>query len=298
MLEIREIEAVLTLFRLGHFGQSAADIGVSQPRMSQLIRLAEQKIGGELFVRTSRHVTPTLLGEQLHEALEPAWKQLQFAVTQAQQQAKGITGELVLGFMGSAANELTALILEQFQRLHPGCSVKLRETQFSDPLGPLQRGEVEALLTRLPVRENDLTVGPILIREAFMLAVSVQHRWAKSASISLNDLATETLFSMEGNAPAYWWDHHVPRQTPSGLSIARGESVASFQSLLTLVAANKGVAPVAASVSRYYSRPDIAFVPLTDAPANEVALVWRTGEVSAQLKGLIAAIRFVQRSGK
>ncbi|MEV4098877.1 hypothetical protein AB0J42_01325 [Nonomuraea sp. NPDC049649] len=42
----------------------------------------------------------------------------------------------------------------------------MRETHFADPLGPLRSGEVDVLITRLPVDEPDLTVGPVVLSPA------------------------------------------------------------------------------------------------------------------------------------
>lgn len=291
MLERSEIKAFLALSRHCHFGRAAEECGVSQPRISQLIRLVEAKVGGSLFNRTSRQVTLTVLGQQLYASLEPAWQRLEEVFQQAQNTARGVTGVLRLGFMGSGANELMAPLLTRFKERYPDCDIALVETSFSDPLGPLRRGEVDVTLTRLPVREADLTVGPVMISEGFILAVGLQHRLAGCAEVSVEALQSETMFAIAGDAPDYWWDHHVPQKTPSGALISRGARVGSFQELLTLVAAGKGVSTMAASVAVYYPRPDIKYIPVTDGGPNEVALVWRSGEQLSRIKALASVAR-------
>lgn len=203
--------------------------------------------------------------------------------------ARGVEGVLRVGFLGSGAGELTPAILGIFRSRHPGCEIRMRETHFADPLGPLRYGDVDVLLTRLPVDEPDLTVGPVVLSEPRVLAVPVGHPLARRRGVSLEDLARVTVFGVTGPAPRYWWDFHVPRRTPSGRTIPRGQSVATFQVLLALIAAGQGVSPVAASVQRYYARPDIAFVPLDDAPHTQVALVWRTAGVTARIRAFAQA---------
>src|SRR5690606_25645980 len=83
----------------------------------------------------------------------------------------------------------------------------------------------------------------------------------------------------------------VPRVTPGGAPILRGEDVAIFQELLVLIAAGRGVSPVAASVARYYARPDLAFVPIDDAPHTGVALVWRSAGETARVRAFTRAAR-------
>lgn len=67
--------------------------------------------------------------------------------------------------------------------------------------------------------------------------------------------------------------------------------MAIFQELLVLIAAGRGVSPVAASVARYYARPDLAFVPIDDAPHTGVALVWRSAGETARVRAFTRAAR-------
>ncbi|WP_308203973.1 LysR family transcriptional regulator [Goodfellowiella coeruleoviolacea] len=289
MLERHELEAFLVLAEELHFGRTAERLRLSQARVSQTISRLERRIGAPLFERTSRRVALTPLGVQLRDDLEPLHREMGEAVARAVAAARGVAGVLRVGFLGAGAGELTSAVLDAFRTANPGCEIQMRETHFADPLGPLRAGEVDVLVTRLPVREPDLTVGPVVLSEPRVLAVPARHRFARRQQVSLEDLARETVFGVTGPAPDYWWDFHVPRFTPSGRPVRRGQDVATFQELLALVAAGQGVSPVAASVERYYARPDIAFVPFDDAPATDVAVVWRTAGATARVRAFAQA---------
>jgi len=289
MLERHEIECFLTLAEELHFGRTAERLRLSQARVSQTIKKLERRIGAPLFERTSRRVGLTPLGARLHAELEPIVRRLEAAVQRAVEAARGVDGVLRVGFLGIGAGQLTQPILGTFRARHPGCEIRMQETHFADPLGPLRDGEVDVLITRLPVEEPDLTVGPVVLSEPRVLAVPAGHPFARRRSVSLEDLARVTVFGVTGPAPQYWWDFHVPPKTPSGRPIPRGQSVATFQELLALIAAGQGISPVAASVERYYARPDIAFIPITDAPHTQVALVWRTAAATARIHAFAQA---------
>lgn len=295
VLDLREIEAFLAVAEESHFGRAAERLRISQPRISQLVRALERRIGAALFVRSSRRVELTPLGGQLHEELAPVYSRRRDVVRRARDAARGVEGVLRVGFLGSAANELTPRILSAFHDRHPGCEVLMVETHFADPLGPLRRGEVDLVFTRLPVEEPDLVVGPIVVREPRVLAVGASHPFARREQASLEDLARDRVFAVASPAPAYWWDFHVPPTTPSGLPVERGPAVATFQELLAHIAAGHGISPVAASVARYYGRPDIVYVPLPDAPPTEVALVWRAQGATARVAAFARAAADVVR---
>lgn len=291
MVERQELETFLTLAEELHFGRTAERLLLSQARVSQTVKKLERKIGAPLFERTSRVVRLSPLGRRLYEDIAPLHKEMEAVVARAKDAARGVEGELSVGFLGSGAGSLTGAVLSAFRERRPGCAVRMRETQFQDPLGALRGGEVDVLFTCLPVEEPDLTVGPVVINEPRLLALPVGHPLAGRASVSLEELAGETFFGVVNGAPAYWWDFHVPPRTPSGRVIRRGQAVASFQELMTLVAAGQGVSPVVASVEHYYARPDVTFVPLRDVASADVALVWRTAGANARTEAFAAAVR-------
>lgn len=67
-----------------------------------------------------------------------------------------------------------------------------------------------------------------------------------------------------------------PWSTPAGTPVRRGPGAGTFQELLALVAAEKGVCPLAAHAATYFSHPKVAFVPFADGPPVSWALVWPT----------------------
>ncbi|MFI0448672.1 LysR family substrate-binding domain-containing protein [Actinomadura sp. 6N118] len=230
-----------------------------------------------------------------HDAKE-AYQQLDQAFERASATARGIDGVLRVGFLGSGANEWTSELVTEFRTRHPGCELRMTEVHCADPLGPLRIGDVDVLITRLPVEEPDLTVGPVLLSEPRMLAVPVGHPFSRRSSVPVEDLARVEVIDIVGPAPDYWWEFHVPTTTPNGRPINRRHGVRTFQELLTAIANGLGVSPVVESVSRYYARPDIVLVPMRDMPASEVALVWRTAGETARVRAFAdAAERVVAR---
>lgn len=289
-MERQELETFLALAEELHFGRTAERLVLSQARVSQTLKKLERRIGAPLFERTSRVVRISPLGRRLYEDLAPLHAGMEAALARARDAARGVEGELNVGFLGAGAGTLTGPILAAYQERCPGVEVRMREVQFSDPLGALREGEVDVLFTCLPVQEPDLTVGPVVINEPRLLAMPDRHPLAGRTSVSLEELAGETFFGVVNGAPAYWWDFHVPPRTPSGREIRRGRAVATFQELITLVGAGQGISPVVASVEKYYARPGVTFVPLRDVPSADVALVHRTGALTARAEEFVRAV--------
>jgi DNA-binding transcriptional LysR family regulator len=68
--------------------------------------------------------------------------------------------------------------------------------------------------------------------------------------------------------------------------------------MMTLIAAGQGVCTVAAHNIRYHPRPDVVYLPFTDAPPFTFGLVWRTAAETGRIRAFIGATdRLVERLG-
>ncbi|RFU36558.1 LysR family transcriptional regulator [Actinomadura logoneensis] len=283
------MEVFLALADELHFGRTAERLRLSQAAVSQTLRKLERRIGAPLFERTSRRVVPTPVGKQLHDDLAPAWAAVGRAEADAVAYARGVAGTLTIGFLGASQGELTPRVIAAFRSGHPGTEVRMREVHLGDPFGALRDGTVDLLLTRLPVAEPDLTVGPVVLSEPRMLAVASDHPFARRDSVRMDDLARDVSFSARGPAPSYWWDAQIPPVTPSGLAVRRERPAETLQEMMTLVASGEGIAPVPRSVCCAYAYEAVAYVPIEDAPPSDVALVWRTAAETARIRAFLDA---------
>lgn len=291
MLERHEVEAFLTLAEELHFGRTAERLRVSTARVSQTIAKLERRAGVPLFRRTSRRVELTAPGRRLYEDVRPAWDQIAAAFERVTVAGRGLAGPLPVAFVGAAGGQLLIGVAERLRRRHPDCDVQLREAQMIDLMPWLRDGTVDVALATFPIAEPGITTGPVLMTEARLLAVPAGHPFARRDSLGLEDLAGTTVLQLPGTLPASLRADRTPAATPSGRPIAGGPAVATFNEVLTLIGAGHGVFPVGEQARRYYSRPDVAYVPLRDAPPLRWGLLWRTGGATARVEAFVAAAR-------
>ncbi|TCC46990.1 LysR family transcriptional regulator [Kribbella pittospori] len=280
MLERYELETFLTLAEELHFGRTAERMHVSTARVSQTIKGLERRVGAPLFNRTSRRVELTPIGHRLAEDLQPAQELIAAGFERAVRSARGITGTLRVGFVGAAGGQLLLDAAELLHSREPGCEVLVREVQLDDAVPRLLDGGVEVLLTCFLSEQDDLVTGPALVTEARMLAVPSGHAFADRQSVSVEDLAGVAVLRTPDDLPS----SHPPHQTP-----AEGPAAGSFQEILTLVGAGRGVFLIGAHMRRYYMRPDVAYVPIQDAPPVQWRLMWRTDGATARIHAFATA---------
>ncbi|MFI8519865.1 LysR family transcriptional regulator [Streptomyces sp. NPDC085481] len=284
MLERHEIEAFLTLGDELHFGRTAELLGVSTGRISQTVKKLERRIGTPLFTRTSRSVRLTPVGRRLHDELRPAHAQILAALDRATAAGRGLLGALRVGFGSPWGGELLTAAVDTFLAGHPGCELTVREVPIDAGTRPVEDGELDVQYATYPVGVPGLATGPVLVREDRVLIVPAAHPLARRASVGLEDLAGLTLVTTGRTQPRAWREAHYPTRTPSGAAIAHGPAAATWEELLSLVGAGRGVSPGAARGARYHPRPGIAYVPFHDAPPLEYGLVWATAAESALIR--------------
>lgn len=295
MMERHELEAFLTLAEELHFGRTAERLHVSTARISQTIAKLERRVGVSLFNRTSRRVELSLVGQQLYEEISPAWSQITAAFERAVDAGLGLTGLLRVAFSEPAAGQLLVGVTQAFRSRYPDCEVQIREAQLPEVLPWLRGGAADIALTCHPMQVEDMVMGPVLVREARMLAVPAGHPFARRTTVSVEDLARVTVLQLPETLPDSVRDHLAPRRTPGGKPLALGPTAMTFNEMLTLVGAGEGVCAVGAHARRYFARPDIAYVPFADAAPMTWGLVWPATGATARVRAFSeAALDVVQ----
>lgn len=273
-MELRDIEIFLTLAEELHFGRTAERLRVTPARITQAVKKQERQIGALLFERTNRTVRLTPLGRQLRDDLWPVYTGLQDGVRRARLAAQGVTAVLRVGTLSLNVQDLRPY-WDTFRARHPQWKLRIQQSSFVDPFAGLRRGDLDILICWLPVEEPDLTVGPVLFAEPRVLAVAADHELTRHTSVSLEMLA-DFQHARSSVWPDYWADGYIPSHTRKGRPIERGPVVGNAEEVLTLASIGEIVNLFPVHMRRYWSRPDIAYLPVRDIDVLPYALVWRT----------------------
>ncbi|APE22537.1 MULTISPECIES: LysR family transcriptional regulator [Streptomyces] len=273
-MELRDIEIFLVLAEELHFGRTAQRLLVSQARVSQAIRKQERRIGAALFERTSRTVRLTGVGRQLRDDLQPVYAGLHESLERARSAARGVTGRLRVGMMPFNVVDLHPY-WRAFRARLPRWELEVRQLDYVDPFGRLRAGDVDVLVTWLPVEEPDLTVGPVLCTNPRILAVAADHELAGRTSARL-EMFADFRHAVAPGMPEYWEDSYLPFQTFEGRRIERGRPVTNAEELINQVGMGEIIHSFPSHVARHWGMPNIRWIPVTDLAPLSFALVWRT----------------------
>jgi DNA-binding transcriptional LysR family regulator len=290
-VELRELRVLVALAEELHFGRTADRLNLTQGRVSQTVRRLETVLGGRLVERTSRRVAMTRDGAALVERMRPLIAEIDASLQAAHEAIGAVVGTLRLGVVSPpTAGPRFVSVIRAFEERYAACRLQLRDIAIGDALGPLRRGEVDALALRLPLDQDDLEIGPILAEEPRALAVARSHPLAARSSVSIEDLAEHRVAQLPGLPPELA-EAIVPERTPTGAAIARHpHAPETIAELVAMVARGEVVHPSSASLLDYAAHPNVVLVPIDDMPHSRTALVWRASSADARVAALAAVV--------
>jgi DNA-binding transcriptional LysR family regulator len=284
-VELRELRIFLALAEELHFGRTAERLGISQPGVSEAVRVLESRLGVKVFDRTSRRVRLTLAGEALKHSLAPALAAVDQALADTSGLSRAVRGLLRVGFVLTTEGPALSQLIAAFQARYPACEVRLQEVETFDAYRGLRRGDIDVLCNWLAVDEPDLTAGTAFAHYQRALAVAATHRLVGQDTVSIEDLADEEVALLPPTTPPAVYDLIVPPRTPSGRPIRRTQPVQTIHEILSLVARGRIVHPTSSTVP-IFNRNDVALIPISDLPPLPLGLVWCTSRENPRIRAL------------
>lgn len=116
---LTELEAVLTVARLGKFRAAALELGVSTTALSNAVGKLERSLGVRLFNRTTRSLSLTEAGQQFVAQVAPAVRDIHAAMDMARGQQATPSGVLRINAFPTAAREIFSWLVLPFLQEYP-----------------------------------------------------------------------------------------------------------------------------------------------------------------------------------
>ncbi|MGW3662921.1 LysR family transcriptional regulator [Streptomyces sp. NPDC005141] len=286
-LDPRLLRAFLAVAEELHFTRAAARLYVAQQSLSRDIRRLERELGAELFVRTTRQVTPTVDAERLlpyarrvleaHDALLDAFA--------------GRGGEerpLLVDV--NTPGLVSSRVLDRARELAPGSELMARyETGLTGAAAELLAGRLDASFGRFAGLDPAVRARldqRIVRYEPMAVVLPEDHHLAALDVVPLAALAGETVYAGAGNPRTLEWTDLARHLFEGrGITLASPAPVAVGVEEFQRIMAKKRT-PVLAVVE-FPATPGTVTKPLVDpVPLSPVSLVWRKGLVHPGIDAL------------
>lgn len=298
-MKLNQLEYFIVVAEELHFGRAAQRLHRSQPPVSRQIRLLEEELGVELFVRNTQSVILTRAGKVFLNEVRPALAQLQQAAAAAKRAAQGDIGILSLGMTGSIMFGILPRILREFRRCYPEITIDLRLATKAEQLTALKERRLTMGLIRSLSHDPELH-HETLLDEPLVVAMGPSNPLAARAQIQIADLSGENFILYRGQSAVSVADKIIHACHEAGFSPHIVQETDDMQSAAALAALGIGITLVAASLQRL-GLPDLVCRPvLRDTSPLTIRLyaVYRQSETSPEFTAFLALARTMCKAPK
>jgi DNA-binding transcriptional LysR family regulator len=191
-LRFRDLQVFLAVVQCGSMGKAAAQFGITQPSVSELISGLESTVGFRLLDRNSQGVEPTVYGQALLKRAIAAFDELKQGLRDLEYIANPTVGEIRIGCPDSVPAVILPTMIRGFCRDFP--AIALRFDQVPTPtleVPELHARKLDIVIAWLSIPRDqfgDNLNVEILFDDEVVIAVGRNSHWARRRKISLADL--------------------------------------------------------------------------------------------------------------
>lgn len=186
-MELKQLEYFMTLSQELHFTRAAEKLGITQPSLSQQIRMLEHEVGMPLFDRVGKKTLLTEAGRALLHHGYNVFHELSQARAVISELQGLKRGTLKIGALLTVVNYLLPPTVMGFHNSYPNVELSVLGLRTGDIYNGLLQNELDLGIVFLPMEHEDLEAIP-LYKEYLALAVSVDHPMAQTPFVTLDIL--------------------------------------------------------------------------------------------------------------
>jgi DNA-binding transcriptional LysR family regulator len=190
-LKFRDLQVFFAVMQAGSMAKAAAQLGLTQPAVSDIVAGLEQMFAVRLFDRNPRGVEPTIYAHALLKRGRAAFDELRQGIKDIAFLSDPTTGELRIGCPASVLGGGVSLAVERFSRRYPRVVLRFDEvTSPGSDFPSLRRREHDLVLARIArplVDEDDLDVE-LLFQDPLLVAADLGSKWGRRRKIDPAEL--------------------------------------------------------------------------------------------------------------
>ena len=217
-MDVRQLEYLLAVLEHGSLTRAAAQLGISQPALTQSIRRLERRLDVELLERGPRGVAPTEAGRTLAGHARSIALETRLALAELAAQAGRMRGRVRVGAGPSLAASIVPAAVASLLKMHPELSVVLQEGTAEALIPGIESGDIDVAVgtdmnygkergfRREMLMYDSLVIAarrthPLARRREVALVQTLEYRWIMPVRGEFVRLRTEAAFREAGLAP-------------------------------------------------------------------------------------------------
>lgn len=293
-MELRQLRAFLVVATVGHFGQAADHLNLTQPALTQRVQALERELGVRLFERNAREVRLTAAGKLLLPHAQRLVEIDDEALRELKDYRAGTTGQVRIAYHSAGDSALAGSIIAEYRRRYPAVDVQTPSGSSGANLQRLRDGSADAAFALMPAARPAGLAAETIRHEEIILALRSDHPLAVLGVVPVRALRGEGL----GMPPAAvnpdllvaltnWFELrtgdklNIVSEDPSDLAIE------------TLARSGRAAVVVVRRYTTAAPSHGLTYRTMSPAPFVDLVVAYRDDDPSPPLANFLSAVRDV-----
>lgn len=288
-MELRHLNYFKAVAEELNYRKAAERLFISQPGLSRQIKQLEEELDVQLFERDKKHVTLTAAGGYLKSEVDFVLNHLETTKVQLKEIAAGREGELRIGFLGSASNQVLPELLHRLTDAFPKITTSLEELSNQIQVEMIQKDELDLGFVRLASVPRELEKKTVL-RDSFSLVVPKSHPIDREKFESLAQFADESFILFSSDYSNFYYEQIMGMCREAGFQPqVRHKSVHAL-TIFRLVENGLGVAIIPTSLKEGYD-VKVRFMEIpVSSQFTELSVIWKPENRNPVLERVLSLI--------
>ncbi|EFM08494.1 transcriptional regulator, LysR family [Paenibacillus curdlanolyticus YK9] len=149
-MDLKQLRYFIALAEELQVTAAAQKLHMSQPPLSQQLKLMEAELGVPLFNRNGRSLELTASGKTLYEHALTITRLMEEAKAEIQESGQGLRGKLSIG-INTLSDERLPEALSAFRRLYPNVTFKIQQNETNLLTKMIKEHTLDLAIVRLPI---------------------------------------------------------------------------------------------------------------------------------------------------
>lgn len=282
-LELRHFKYFMAVAEELHYRKAAEKLFISQPGLSRQIKQMEEILDAQLFVRSKKKVSLTPAGEYLRGELEYILNHLELTKKQLKLVNEGSSGELRIGFLGSAMQRVVPDLLVKLRDNYPNIKTSLDELSNHAQVDDVLKDKLDLGFVRLARVPKELEIKSVF-EDTFSVVLPKDHHLNQQSFKGMQQLQEESFVLFSQDYSPLYFDKVMSICEDAGYTPKVSHKSVHAQTIFTLVENKLGIAIIPTSL-QYGFDMKVKFIELHKIKQRaQLSVIWKKDNRNPVLK--------------
>jgi DNA-binding transcriptional LysR family regulator len=282
-IELRHLTYFLAVAEELHFRKAAEKLFISQPGLSRQIKQMEDILETQLFERNKKKVSLTPAGHFLKKEVEFIFNHLEKVERQLKLVGDGNSGELRIGFLGSAMQKVIPQLLLNIKETYPKVRTSLEELSNFAQVDAVLNDQLDMGFVRVARVPNTLHMKTVF-KDTFSLVLPERYPIITREFKGMHQFANDDFILFNQTYSPLYYETIMSICQDAGFAPKVSHKSVHAHTIFKLVENHMGIAIVPTALQNGFQMR-VKFIELKNIPQRaELSVIWKKEHTNPVLK--------------